>query len=74
VHPFGSAAAIANGSLWANWDIARAVRLSPTSTAAHAQGWVMDGWGGIHAFGGAQRLYSYAYWPNRDAAVQMLVE
>jgi len=34
----------------------------------------MDGWGGMHPFGGAQRIYSYSYWPGQDIAVQLLLD
>jgi hypothetical protein len=50
------------------------VRLSPDSTAAQPRGWMMDGWGGIHPFGGSPTIYSYAYWPNHDVSAQLLVE
>ena len=43
-------------------------------TAAQPQGWVMDGWGGMHPFGGAPRIYSDAYWPGQDIAVQLLLD
>jgi hypothetical protein len=35
---------------------------------------MMDGWGGIHPFGGSPTIYSYAYWPNHDVSAQLLVE
>jgi hypothetical protein len=59
---------------WPHWDIARAVRFSPASTAAHPQGWVLDGLGGINAFGGAIPVRAGAYWSGWDIARQLLVE
>jgi len=78
VHPFsgGSQSVAATPVItgyWGNWDIARAVTLSPTSTAAAPQGWVLDGYGGIHPFGGAPHVAAGAYWPNSDLAVNLLV-
>ncbi len=55
VHPFavGShpqpAGAVVSG-YWSNWDIARSLVLLPGSTSAAYQGYVLDGWGGIHPF------------------------
>ena len=46
--------------------------LSSASTAARPQGWVLDGWGGLHAFGGAPNVTSGAYRPNFDIAVQLV--
>jgi len=73
LHPFGSAGAVRSSGFWPNWDIAKAVKLSPSSTPAQPQGWMMDGWGGIHPFGGAPAIYSYFYWPNHDISIQLLL-
>jgi len=71
LHPFGTAANPQGGPYWANWNIARSVRLSPQSTAAQPQGWVLDGYGGLHPFGGAPSTSS-GYYPGRDLSVQLI--
>jgi hypothetical protein len=43
------------------WDIARGVALIPGSTT---QGYVVDGWGGMHPFGGALPVTSLMYTPG----------
>ena len=48
---------------WVGWDIARGV--IPASTAG---GWVLDGWGGMHPFGGAPNVKTSAYWSGWDIA------
>ena len=53
------------------WDIARSVQFAPASTAANPQGWTLDGYGGLHAFGGAAALPG-PYWPNSDVAVKLM--
>jgi hypothetical protein len=53
---------------WPNWDIARAIVLTPGSTYTHYSGYVLDGWGGIHPFGGTPREAVTGYWPNWDIA------
>ncbi|MEA2634865.1 MAG: hypothetical protein QOH92_1632 [Chloroflexota bacterium] len=78
VHPFAGgslapAAAPVITAYWQNWNIARAVALSPSSTPSNLQGWVLDGYGGTHPFGGAPSLSSVAYWPGSDRAVNLLV-
>jgi uncharacterized protein YvpB len=79
IHAFGDAAAIAAPSYWPRWDIARA--LVVTSHDAHGdlgaalgesspaiQGYVLDGFGGVHPFGGAPALPQSAYWGGWDVA------
>jgi hypothetical protein len=78
VHPFAggslsTAGAPVGTAYWQNWNIARAVALSPTSTPSNLQGWVLDGYGGTHPFGGAPSLSSVAYWPGSDRAINLLV-
>ncbi len=77
VHPFAGgsltpAASPVITGYWANWDIARAVALSPSSTAGNPQGWVLDGYGGLHPFGGAPSVAPGAYWGS-DLAINVLV-
>jgi len=52
---------------WPSWSIARDVVLTPGSTASQAQGYVLEGFGGLHAFGGAADARVTGYW-NWDAA------
>ncbi len=52
-------------------DIARDVVLLPDSTALNAKGYVLDGWGGLHPFGGAPAVFDYPYFPGRDLAKRM---
>jgi cysteine-rich secretory family protein len=78
VHPFAGgslspAAVPVMTAYWPNWNIARAVTLSPSSTPSNLQGWVLDGYGGTHPFGGAPTISSVAYWPGSDRAVNLLV-
>ena len=47
-----------------NWKIARAIALN----ASGAGGYVLDGWGGIHAFGNAPAVSASAYWGGWDIA------
>jgi subtilisin family serine protease len=53
-----------NGPYWPGWDIARDLALRPNSACS---GYVLDGWGGLHAFGGAPPA-SGPYWPGWDIA------
>jgi hypothetical protein len=52
---------------WPGWDIARDVVLAPSSTAAAPAGYVLDGLGGVHAFGAAPRLRNRTSY-DRDLA------
>jgi outer membrane protein assembly factor BamB len=48
--------------LFPGFDIGRAIVAKPGTTA----GYVLDGWGGVHEFGGAPRESSSAYAPGMD--------
>ena len=73
VHPFTvpadtqPAAAGASPS-WPGWDIARGVVLLPGSTYTNYRGYVLDGWGGLHPFGGAPEISGGPYWQGWDVA------
>jgi IPT/TIG domain len=56
-------AAITAPAYWPGWDIARGIFFAPGSNSA---GWTLDGWGGLHAFGGAPDLNFFAYDPGHD--------
>jgi hypothetical protein len=76
VHPFAVSpnpqpAAATMSGYWYGWDIARSLVLLPGSTASSYQGYVLDGWGGLHPFaGGAASLpptpSTDAYWQGWD--------
>ncbi len=51
------------GAMW-NWDIARDFIFRSDGTS----GYVLDGFGGIHPFGGAPGVSATAYWPGWDIA------
>jgi hypothetical protein len=36
--------------------------------SGHGQGYTLDGFGGVHAFGGAPVLVASVYWPGWDIA------
>ena len=46
------------------WDIANGLALDPDGPG----GYVLDGWGGLHPFGGAPRSSSTIYWYGWDIA------
>jgi lysozyme len=79
VHPFtvaGDSQAAATPGVtgyWPNWDIARSIVLLPGSTYTHYSGYVLDGWGGIHPFGGAPPLSTGAYWAGWDIATSIVL-
>lgn len=50
---------------WGGWDIARGITLQPGSASA---GWVLDGYGAFHPFGGAPPVDSTYYTPWDDSA------
>ncbi len=58
---------------WSGWDIARDIVLLPTSTGSQPQGYTLDGWGGIHQFGGAPVARTTAYWQGFDIARRMVL-
>ena len=64
VHPWGSAAPLAQAVSWPGWDIARGVAVQDGA----AGGYVLDGWGGVHNFGKAPQVTAGAYWPGWDIA------
>jgi hypothetical protein len=75
LHPFHSGgdgsvmpAAITGTPYWMGWDIARGMWLSGDSTATAPKGYVLDGYGGLHAFG-AVLTPQFPYWPGWDVAV-----
>jgi hypothetical protein len=57
--------AIAVSGYWRGWDIARGLWLLPGSAGA---GYTLDGWGGLHPFGGAPPIASSPYWSGHDIA------
>jgi hypothetical protein len=60
----GSSPPMVTSGTWPNWTIARGMVM----TASGQEGYVLDGWGGIHAFGNAPWLATSAYWPGWDIA------
>jgi spore germination protein YaaH len=73
LHPFATGtnpmpANVSGFAYWPGWDIARDLLLLPTATASQPQGYTMDGFGGLHPFGGAPLPHFSAYWPNWDIA------
>lgn len=52
----------AGAPYWSQWDIARGLTLKPDG----ASGYVVDGFGGVHSFGGAVPLGVYSYWHGWD--------
>ena len=60
---FGGAPDLMTPILWPDWDIARDLVLRPDGVS----GWIVDGYGGVHAFGGAtQPPAGGPYWPSWD--------
>ena len=51
---------------WAGWDIARGIAILPDSTPGSVAGYTMDGWGGVHEFGGALPINNFQWWPGWD--------
>ena len=75
VHAFAPAGtalppAVADGAhaYWNGWDIARGLTMWTSAPGAAPGGWIMDGWGGFHAFGSAPAVQGSAYWPGWDIA------
>jgi len=73
IHPFTATGqamppALSSGVFWSGWDIARSVWLLPGSTLTQPGGYVMDGYGGLHAFGNAPAPTQFPYWPGWDIA------
>ena len=67
--PSGQAmpAAVTGSAYWPHWDIARSMIMLGSSTATAPGGYVLDGYGGLHAFGNAPAPPSAPYW-GRDIA------
>jgi hypothetical protein len=59
--------AISGNAYWNGWDIARAIWLLPSSTLSQPQGYVLDGYGGIHPFGGIAAAPG-PFWNGSDVA------
>lgn len=53
---------------WRGWDIARTVVAAPSGG-----GWTLDGFGGVHAWGGAPGLSGAPYWRGFDIARDLAV-
>ncbi|CAN5601033.1 hypothetical protein BH20ACT2_BH20ACT2_21860 [soil metagenome] len=64
----GSAPAVRTSTTWPGWDIARAIALHPGGG-----GHVLDGWGGVHPFGGAPRLAMSTSWPGWEIARGLVI-
>jgi hypothetical protein len=62
LQPAGGQAAVA-GAFWPGWVNARAI-----VTDGGSGGWTLDGWGGLHPFGGTARIGNEAYWQGWDIA------
>ncbi len=60
----GSSAPLSTGQYWPDWDIIRGVALNSSGQG----GYLLDGWGGLHAFGGAPAVQTSGYWPGWDIA------
>jgi hypothetical protein len=54
---------ISGGGYWPGWDIARGVSFLAGSSTA---GYTVDGWGGLHPFGGAPVVAALGYFPGKD--------
>lgn len=76
MHPFklgknGTVPKIGTGGpYWKGWNIARDFVITDWSKGA---GYVLDGFGGIHAFGGAPKASQGPYWKNWDIARKLVV-
>lgn len=58
-----------------NWPIARGVVMTQDGPGFGSGGFVVDGWGVVHAFGKAQLLTkSTGYWPGQDIARGIAVD
>jgi uncharacterized protein YvpB len=70
LHPFGGLVLHGAGATpWPGWDIARSIAVRGDGGG----GWVLDGYGGIHAFGSAAPVVTPAYWPGWDIARAIVV-
>jgi hypothetical protein len=68
LHP-ASSPPLPNTASWPGWNIARGLALDGDGLG----GQVLDGFGGLHAFGNAPALNSGGYWPNWDIARDIVV-
>jgi hypothetical protein len=59
-----------SSTYWPGWDIARGVALVPGSST---DGYILDGWGGVHPFGNAPVVTLSAYWPGWNIARGIVV-
>ncbi|HET7467620.1 MAG TPA: glycoside hydrolase family 18 protein [Candidatus Dormibacteraeota bacterium] len=59
--------ALSGSAYWPRWDIARSVVMLSSATTASPAGYVLDGYGGLHPFGGAPPSPGFAYW-GQDVA------
>jgi uncharacterized protein YvpB len=64
IDAFGGAPTATSYSYWKGWDIARAIVMLPGSD----EGYVLDGWGGIHPVNGAPAVSGNPYWYGQDIA------
>ena len=77
LHPYGPTSPAfsetngSSGHYWNGFDIARAFRGAPGTSAKNRQGWILDGWGGIHEVNDSPDLSPFAYWSGQDIAKQM---
>jgi len=78
MHPFNNSGAATpttptDRPYWSGFDIARAIRLAPGTTGSNPQGWIMDGYGGIHEFNDSPVLGPFSYWSGQDIAKQLVL-
>jgi hypothetical protein len=65
LHPFGGAAMPSSGGgYWPGQDVIRGMAKGATA----ASGYLLDDWGGLHAFGGAPPAIGGPYWRGQDVA------
>ncbi len=57
-----------------SFDIARSVRVASDATGQGPRGWILDGYNGIHPFGGAARVYTAPYFSGQDVATQLALQ
>jgi spore germination protein YaaH len=58
---------LAGSAYWPGWSIARAAHALPGASSPQS-GAVLDGWGGLQAYGATITLKPTAYWPGWDIA------
>jgi spore germination protein YaaH len=81
VHPWSVSGhalptSMAEYGYWGGFNIARDIWLAPGSSATSANGYVLDGFGGLHPFWSAKAaapplMAVYGYWSGRDIARQI---